>query len=51
MTKKQAKYLGMSLIWMGFLVIDKVFNMWKGWYVIDAVVLALCIWAFLDESE
>jgi len=51
MTKKQAKYGLFVILFCFMLLSDKLFNLWKGWYGIDSVLLAYYLYLFIEESN
>jgi hypothetical protein len=51
MTKKQAKYAVFMALFAFFLITDKMFDLWKGWYVLDSIGLAFYLYRFIDVSN
>lgn len=51
MTKKQAKYAVFMGLFAFFLITDKMFDLWKGWYVIDSIGLMFYLIRFTSASE
>jgi len=51
MTKKQAKYAVFMGLFAFFLITDKMFDLWKGWYVIDSIGLMFYLIRFTNASE
>lgn len=51
MTKKQVKYGFLMLLFAVFLIMDKVMDLWHGWYFLDTIGLVAYTWMFIHESE